>query len=278
MKIIICFTIFAAVAIAVYYQKQIIKKLSENLIKYKNSINEIIKASLIKVRKDEIFKIEAAVIAVFIAIFLLTMNVYILVMGIISAIAAPKIYINLKQQKYLQEYYNQLPDFIESILGSLKAGLSIIKAMQVKAEKNDGAISAEINIVLKKIDLGQSLTQAMNELKARVPLKENEIFVAAINTAIETGGNISHVLENILVTLRKREELKRELKTMTSQGVLSGIIVGLLPVFLLVIIFFIDPQFVTPLFTTTTGNMLLLAALCLEAIGSLFIKKIITIN
>lgn len=278
MKIIVCFAIFAAVAIAVYYQKQIIRKISENLNKYKNGVNEIIKASLIRVKKDEIFKIEAAVIAVVAALFLLTMNVYILVIGLLCAAAAPKLYVNLKQQKYLQEYYNQLPDFIESILGSLKAGLSIIKAMQVKAAKNDGAISSEINIVLKKIDLGQSLSQAMNELKTRVPLKENEIFVAAINTAIETGGNISYVLENILVTLRKREELKRELKTMTSQGVLSGIIVGLLPVFLLIIIFFIDPQFVTPLFTTTTGNILLIAAAGLEAIGALFIKKIITIN
>jgi len=278
VKIIVCFAIFAAVAIAVYYQKQIIRKISENLNKYKNGVNEIIKASLIRVKKDEIFKIEAAVIAVVAALFLLTMNVYILVIGLLCAAAAPKLYVNLKQQKYLQEYYNQLPDFIESILGSLKAGLSIIKAMQVKAAKNDGAISSEINIVLKKIDLGQSLSQAMNELKTRVPLKENEIFVAAINTAIETGGNISYVLENILVTLRKREELKRELKTMTSQGVLSGIIVGLLPVFLLIIIFFIDPQFVTPLFTTTTGNILLIAAAGLEAIGALFIKKIITIN
>jgi tight adherence protein B len=278
MKMIICAAIFAATAIAVYYNKAIIKKITDTTAKYKSDINNFIKTSLIKVGRGEIFRIEAVLVAAFAALFLITMKIFVLILGAAAAAAAPKIYVNLKQKKYIDEYYSQLPDFIESVLSSLKAGQSIVKAFQVKAEKNDGAISAEINMVIRKIELGQSLSQALNGLKERVPVKENEIFIAAINTSLETGGNVTHVLGNILATIRKREELKRELKAMTSQGVLSGVIVGMLPLFLLVIIFFIDPGFVTPLFTTTVGNIMLVAVVIMESIGALIIKRIVTIN
>src|SRR5208283_4119464 len=116
MKMIICAAIFAATTIAVYYNKAIIKKISDITAKYKSDINNFIKTSLIRVGKGEIFRIEAVLVAATAALFLITMKASVLILGAAAAIAAPKIYVNLKQKKYIDEYYNQLPDFIESIL------------------------------------------------------------------------------------------------------------------------------------------------------------------
>ncbi|MCX8092607.1 MAG: type II secretion system F family protein [Candidatus Goldbacteria bacterium] len=164
------------------------------------------------------------------------------------------------------------------MISSLKSGLSVLKSLQIYSQRDKGPAGNEISNVLKNVELGKTLQEALMELSERIPIKENQIIIFAIVNGLETGGNIVEILENIHETIRKRDELNREIKALTSQGILSGVIVGLLPVLLVVVLIFIDPYFINPLFTTATGNAMLLVAVAMEIIGAFFIKKIVDIK
>jgi tight adherence protein B len=277
-KIIISILIFAATGLIVYYFEAIRAGINSKITGYKDSINTLIVKSVADIRKNEIVRIELAVALLSIALFMLTNEFLAVLAAVPVMVLMPGYYIKYRQRRYTMEYYSDIVGFLESVTSGLKAGMSIVKAFQTVAERDHGPVGSEMAIVLKKVELGKSMQEALQELAEKIPLKENEIIISALNTAMETGGNITDVLENILDTIRKRDELNREVKALTSQGILSGIIVGLLPVFLIAAVSFIDPQFMEPLFTTPTGKMLLCAAVVMELTGAFAIRSIINVK
>lgn len=278
MKIVIIFFIFIFVSVLVYFLNAIKIKTNNFFISILNKYDYIIKKGIVDIDLKEIIRLEI-ILSCFVVIFsFLLKEILIFLFSIPVFIIAPKIYIEYKKKKYVTQYYNSMIDFLESIISNLKSGISIIKSLQIYAQRDKGASGNEISIILKKVELGKSLQDALWELAERIPLRENQIMISAIANGIETGGNITEILENILQTIRKREELNREIKALTSQGILSGLIVGLLPFLLIVALLFIDPGFIEPLFSTTMGNILLITAIIMEIIGAFFIKKIIDIK
>lgn len=278
VKIIISSLVFAAAGIFAYYWEVIRRGVSEKAAGYGNNIRSMVSRSMADIKGSEIVQLEIAAGAIALALVLLTSELIIIVPAVAGMIYLPKAYIKIKQQRYIRDYYAGLTGFLESVVSNLKAGLSIVKAFQVFSARGSGPVPAEMGIVLKKVELGKSLQEALQDLAVKIPLKENEIIISAINTALETGGNINEVLENILLTIRKRDELEREVKALTSQGVLSGIIVGLLPVFLILAVSLIDPGFMEPMFSTTMGKAMLGVAFVMEITGAFFINKIIRVR
>ena len=277
-KIIISVLVFFAVFLLVLLHKEVFNFLFGIKEKYSKDLKTSIDKAIINIKKEEIIKIEISFGIFLLFVVLLLKNIFIAIPGILFMIFLPKIYINYQHKNYVNDFSKNLTKFIETVISSLKAGLSISNALKIFAEKDKSAVGKEIKDLLYKISLGKSFKDALLEMSAKIKTRENEILVSALITGIETGGNISNILESILQTIRKREELNRELKSLTSQGVLSGIIVGLLPFFLIVAIFFIDPQFVEPLFNTQIGIILLILAVVMEFLGMFFIRKIIKID
>ena len=139
-------------------------------------------------------------------------------------------------------------------------------------------MAREISFVLKKTGFGSAMKEALEDLNRRVPVRENEILTAALSTALETGGNLSDVLSTILATIRQREALLRDVKALTSQGLLSGLIVGALPFLLAGVMLLMDPELMLPLFTTREGALMIAAAVIMEATGGFIIFKIVDIK
>ncbi len=278
MKIIIPFLFFISISLAVYFYSEIFSFLKGAWSKYIKDINQKINNAFIIIKKEEIVKIEILLAVLILVLFVLTMNILIVFIGLILDFILPKLYIEYKHKKYISEYSKNLPGFIESLISSLKAGLSVSNAFKIIAQKDKSPIGKEMEDLLNKISLGKSLKEGLQELADKIKTKENEILISALITGIEAGGNISSILENILKTIRKREEIDRELKALTSQGILSGFIVGLLPFFLIIAIYFIDPEFVQPLFTTQAGIILLCVSVIMEIFGILFIRKMVKIE
>jgi tight adherence protein B len=278
LKIFLSLLIFACAA-AIAYASPVLRDIAVSYFKrYRDGVNSLVSTSMAGIQKSIIVRLELLTAAAAIACALLAGQVLFIILALPFMIALPKLYVSSEQRKYEKEYYNGLPGFLESVISNLKAGSSISRSFQVVAERDKGPIGKEMGLVLKKLELGKSMQDALNELAGKMPVKENEIVIAAINTALETGGNITEVLSNILDTIRKREELGREVRTLTSQGVLSGIIVGLLPVFMIGIISILDPGFISPLFTTPVGLALLAAAVVMEGTGAFIISRIVDVK
>lgn len=278
MKVIITLLIFVFISILVYsYGK--IKTTKNNLFYWVlDKYNYLIKTSIVRINLMEIIKIEIIFIVAVIIFSLLLDQPLIFLFFLPIFVVLPKIYITHKQKKYIMQYYNSLVDFLESVISNLKSGLSVIKSFQAYSQRDKGPLGNEISVVLKNVEIGKTMQESLLDLSKRIPLRENQIMISAVINGMETGGNITEILENIFDTIRKREELNREIKALTSQGILSGLIVGLLPLLLVIVLLFIDTHFIEPLFTTTLGNVLLIVAILMEIIGAFFIKKIVDIK
>ncbi|KKB36812.1 type II secretion system F family protein [Bacillus thermotolerans] len=190
----------------------------------------------------------------------------------------PLVWLKRKQKKRVQLFNAGMPGMLTSIIGSLKAGFSFLQSLQMVAEESDSPIKEEIGFVLKLIQYGTSMEEALIEWKKRMPSEDLDLLVEAILIQRQVGGNLAFLLEKIVDTMRARNKLENQVQTLTAQGRLSGMIIGFLPVGLGVVIYFLNPDYITPLFTHPIGQGLLIAAVISEVTGFMFIRKITTIE
>mgnify|MGYP005620160301 CR=1 FL=1 len=270
--------VFAAAAGAVYLLPAAAGEFLKKVSAYRAGIDSAARKTFAEISGSELGRVMAVSAAVVLALAVLSGEIIILAAGAAALAITPRLYIKIKKDRFNREYYESIPRFLESVISSMKSGTSVLKSFQVFAGRSNSAVAKEISVVIKKIGLGKPLSEALQEMSDRVDVKENRIIVSAVIASLETGGNLTDVLENTLTTIRKRDEINREVKALTSQGVLSGIIVGLLPVFLLCAVYFIDPSFVEPLFKTGAGRGLLLAAFIMEVTGALIISRIVRVR
>jgi tight adherence protein B len=278
MKIIASIFIFAAAALAVYQKDKIASVMSGVVSKYRSGVDVLVRKSVAEIKGNEIRKIQIALFILFAGLAVIMQSVFIPVLFLPALYFLPKYYLSYKHKKYCFEYRKNLPAFLESMISGMKSGLSLPTAMSAFAARDKSPVGREVKAVLSGTQLGISMSESLSALAQKIPVRENVIMLTALETALETGGNVSEILGGILETIRKRDEADREIKALTSQGVMSGITVGLLPVLLIGAITFIDPSFTEPLFNTKAGMFILCTAVLMEAAGAFFISRIVRIE
>lgn len=190
----------------------------------------------------------------------------------------PKSVVSNKKKERIKAFDNQLNDGITIISNSLKAGYSFLQAVAVVSEEMPDPFAKEFKKLLKEMSLGISDEEAFKNLTSRMDSEDLKLIINAIVIQKDIGGNLSEVLDNIGETIRERLKIKNELKTLTAQGKLSGIIVAGLPVFLGLVIFLLNKEYVSVLFTTNIGLFLVFSAIISEVLGFMMIRKIVDIK
>lgn len=190
----------------------------------------------------------------------------------------PKFLFRSLYEKRCNTIVNQMVDATTILANGVRAGLSVNQAMDRVAKNLKAPISQEFRLVLSQNQLGRPIEECLNELADRVPRPDIQMFVTAVNILKETGGNMAETFQTINFTIRERQKIEKKIEALTAQGVMQGIIISLVPILLLVIFYFADPNYVMPMFTTTLGWVFLLVIFSLIGVGAFFIKKIITIK
>jgi len=208
---------------------------------------------------------------------LANMFLFMITAGIVGWLL-PSMILKSKIKKRLKRLNEQLCDAIMLISNSLKAGCGFFQAIDAVAKEMTGPISEEFAYVQKEINLGVTTEKALENLVARVDSDDLELVVIAVLIQRQIGGNLSEVLDNISSTIRERISIKGEIKTVTAQGRMSGLIISLLPPGLGLIIFVINPQNMMPLFTNPMGIMIIVFSILMELTGIYFIRRIVNIN
>ena len=196
---------------------------------------------------------------------------------IIGAIA-PIIYIKSKQKKRRDLFESQLSDALMIASNCLKSGLTFNQAMDTISNECEDPIRSEFKRTVNEITFGSTQDDALEAMAGRVKSEDFDLVVSAVSIQRQTGGNLSEILDTIAGTIRERYKIRGEIKTMTGQGRVSGIIIGALPVALLLVMSLINKELIMTLFTTRIGNILLLVSVGLEALGAFAINKIVTIK
>lgn len=172
----------------------------------------------------------------------------------------------------------QLVDGLTIMANGVKAGLSVPQSMERVVETLPNPVSQEFNLVLSQVRLGRTLEDALNELGERIPRPDLQMFVTAINILKETGGNLAETFTTIVIVIRERQKLEQKINTMTTSGKMQGLIISAVPIAIILLMWFVDPAFIQPLFSTTLGLILLVVIFGLIAIAGVMIRKIVIIK
>ncbi|WP_176223876.1 type II secretion system F family protein [Thalassobacillus devorans] len=230
-----------------------------------------------KVEEFLIFKWFAVIITG--GIFHLIFNdLFLVLVGAIIGLLLPGLWLKRKQTKRLKEFNAGLPGMLTSIIGSLRAGFSFPQSLQMVGEESYSPIKEEVQHVLKAMQYGTSIEDALVDWKKRMPSDDLSLLVEAILIQRQVGGNLAYLLDKIVETTRERTKIENQIKTLTAQGRLSGIIISLLPVVLGIIIYMMNPDYIGTLFTNPIGQGMLVAAGIGGIIGFMLIRKITTIE
>jgi tight adherence protein B len=175
-------------------------------------------------------------------------------------------------------FVDQMVDGLTIMANGIKSGLSVTQSMERVVENLGNPISQEFALVLSQIRIGRSVEEALIEMGERIPRPDVQMFVTSINILKETGGNLAETFATISTTVRERQKIEKKIQAMTAQGLMQGIIVTLVPVFLLIVFSLVNPGYIKPLFSTTFGVILLLMTFGLQVLGGITIRKIVKIK
>lgn len=173
---------------------------------------------------------------------------------------------------------SQLVDAITLISNSLKSGYSFMQSMDLVVKELDPPISEEFHKVIQESRLGLPFDRAVNAMIERVANEDLDMMMTSVLIQREVGGNLSEVLDKICHTIRERIRIRGQVRALSAQGRLSGIILGLLPVCLGGILYAMTPDYISALFTDPRGRMLLIGAGVMQLIGLVMIRKIVDIK
>jgi tight adherence protein B len=186
--------------------------------------------------------------------------------------------INRRVERQRQQFAEQLPDNLQVLASALRAGHSLVGALSVVVDDAPDPSRREFRRVLADEQLGVPLDEAFEVVAERMDSRDVKQVALVAALQHETGGNTAEVLDRVAETVRERFELRRLVRTLTAQGRLSRWVLTSLPIFLLVVITLLNPRYVSPLYTHSTGRFLLVAAAVMVAGGSLVIRRIINIK
>ncbi|NQU09453.1 type II secretion system F family protein [bacterium] len=201
----------------------------------------------------------------------------------------PALFVRLHQNKRRAKFVRQLADALMLLTNSLRSGYSFLKGLELVAKEMDDPISKELHRTLREINLGATVDDALLHLGRRVDSRDLDIVISAFLVQKEVGGNLTEIMQKVAETIRERLRIQGDIKVLTAQGRFSGLVVGLLPLFVFLVILMSSPEyfkvlFGPPTYTLIGGNavpigvLLLAGALGWQMIGGYLIYKIISIK
>ena len=258
------------------------KKENQNgiFVKFGSALYSQLQSADIKMRPEE-FLLIWIIIAVLPPLFILLISENLAAVAAGVAVVGafiPFIVIKIKQKQRVKKFDVQLSDALMISCSSLRAGLSFTQAMEAISRDMPDPIASEFSIVLEEMTMGMPMDEALERLNKRIKSDYLPLMVSSVLIQRQTGGNLSSILEGIANSIKEKMKLKQELKASTASGRSTALMVGSMPVVLCVLFYFVNRDFIMPLFTTSTGHIFLAVAAGLEFLCFIAVKKIITIK
>ncbi|BCV23445.1 type II secretion system F family protein [Gelria sp. Kuro-4] len=220
----------------------------------------------------------ACAVATSLVAFTITLNpAGSLVLGLTAA-AMPFVALDAARAKRLASFNAQIGDALTITANSLRSGFSFLQSMDMVRKELPDPIKKEFTRTIKEISLGTPTEEALENMARRVNSEDLDLVVTAVLIQKQVGGNLAEVLDNIAETVRDRMRIKREIRTLTAQGRISGLIIGLLPLILGGFMMVVRPSYVMELFSSRAGWTMLTLAVTGELTGLLIIRKIVDIR
>ncbi len=211
-------------------------------------------------------------------IYFFTGSIFYVLIVVVTLLFLPRLVLNFLEKKRRQAINEALPDALSQFAGGMQSGSTFLSAAEILVKETKGPISQEFSLMLRELRLGTTLNDAMDNLAERVQTPEMDLVVTAIQISNEVGGNLSEIFIQLSKTLRKKIEMEGKIKALTSQGIMQGWVVGLLPFAIIAALYVVDKENIAPIFSSLLGWGFLAIILINELLGGLLIRKIVSID
>jgi len=156
--------------------------------------------------------------------------------------------VKIKVSRRSQAFERQLPEALSLIAGSLEAGHTFLRAVEMMVEESEAPLSEEFERLLSETRLGDPLMDALDRMNDRLAIPDLAWVIQALRIQQTVGGKLADLLTTLAEFMRQREEIRREVRVLTAEGRLSGNILGALPLFFMLIMQMLNPSWMTPMF------------------------------
>ena len=184
----------------------------------------------------------------------------------------------MKRTKRVRAFEEGFPEALDLIARALKAGHAFITGLKMVADEMPEPIGPEFRKTFDEQNFGLPLKDALENLTMRVPGLDVRFFATAVLIQRETGGNLSEILENLAHVVRERFKILRQVRVYTAHGRMTAYVLLALPAVLCIALAFINPDHMNVLFREHMGQMLLMVAVIMQAIGYVWIQQVIKIE
>ncbi len=166
-----------------------------------------------------------------------------LIFGALAGAGLPMLYLKKKAKERTNKFSEQLPDALDTMSRSLRAGHPFTSAMHLASQDLVDPMGTELGIVVDEMTYGLDLNAALESLRNRVHLQDLDYMVVAITIQHETGGNLAEVLANLSKVIRDRFRMFQKIKALSAEGRLSAWVISILPFFVALIVHVINPSY-----------------------------------
>jgi tight adherence protein B len=187
-------------------------------------------------------------------------------------------YLKLKKKRRLARFEEVFPEAVDMLGRAIRAGHPLSAGIQMVGVEMAEPVAGEFRTIFEEQRFGVPFADALMGMVDRIDLVDVRIFVTAVLVQREVGGNLSEILDNISSTIRGRFKIRRQLRTYTAQGRMSGIVVGSMPIVVGLLFYALNPDYIRVLFEHPLGRLMLAAAVTLQIFGYLWIRKVVNIE
>jgi len=198
--------------------------------------------------------------------------------GGLVGLMLPYGFLRHRRNARMKRFEEQFPEALDLLSRAIRAGHAFQTAMGMCADELPAPVGIEFRKSFDQQNFGLPLKDALNELAERVPILDVKFFVTAVLIQRETGGNLAEILDNLAHVVRERFKILRQVRVHTAHGRFTGYVLLALPAALAVALMFINPEHMNLLFEEKIGQMMIVGCIVMQAVGFIWIKKIVKIE
>lgn len=280
MKIIIDFTVFIAIGLLCWTAARIFLDAMHKYEQiYVEKTSRTLTGMFIFMDPKRLFFLNITVtIILMLVAFCLTKNIIAIVMIGTICFLLPKFWIYMQKKLRVSKFESQLVDTLVMMSSALRSGMNVFQAIELIEKEQSPPTSQEFGLVLREYKVGVHLEQALENLVDRVKLDNLNIWVICMNVVLDTGGNLTEMLDTLAEVIRERKKLELRIKSTTAQGKLQAAVVTLLPIGIGLMMYWMDEAMMMRMFTTDLGMVMLGVMVTLQVFGFMMIRKISTLE
>jgi tight adherence protein B len=219
-----------------------------------------------------------AVLTALVGLLLSGGSLLVMLLALLLGVVGPWVYLSLRRARRLAAFSGALADTLQLMAGSLSAGLSLAQSVDTVVREGSGPISSEFKRALVEARLGVEIEESLAGIAERMECVDFEWVVMAIRIQRDVGGNLAELLNKVAETIREREYLVRQVRTLSAEGRLSVWILGGLPPVFTAYLALVNPSYLAPMFHSPPGMLLMGVMVVLLVGGILWMKKVTKVD